>query len=76
MRQIDAGMLLEVDGDVKKRYLVVREYELVSLNKREVINASAGVGNGEEVNAQGFDVQQGGELLQRGSIHLLRFFAG
>ena len=75
MRQVDAGMLLEVYSSIEKRHLIMREDELVSLNKREVVNASAGVRNGEEVDAQGVDVQQGGELLQRGSVHLLRLLA-
>ena len=75
MGEVDAGVLLEVDSGVKKRYLVMREYELVALYKSEVVNASAGVRNSEEVNAQGVDVQQGGELLQCGCIHLLRLLA-
>ena len=51
MREGDAGVLLEVYSSIEKRHLIMRENELVSLNKREVVNASARVGNGEEVDA-------------------------
>ena len=51
MRQIDACLLLEVDCGVKKCHFIVREDELVSLYEGNVINASACVRNGEEVDA-------------------------